>query len=45
MLILLASTANSAQVNRSRKVNPQPTPEMKKLFSSLAGDWDTQERR
>lgn len=45
LLILLASTARSAQVNKSREMNAQPTPEMKKLFSSLAGDWDTQEKR
>jgi hypothetical protein len=45
LLILLASTASSAQVNESREVNAQPTPELKKLFSSLAGDWDTQEKR
>ena len=35
----------SAQVKEIGEANVQPTPEIKRLFQALAGDWDTSEKR
>jgi hypothetical protein len=45
-LALIAFPAGlRAQVKEIGEVNVQPTPEIKRLFEALAGDWDTSEKR
>jgi hypothetical protein len=45
-LALIAFPAGPrAQLKEIGEVNVQPTPEIKKLFEALAGDWDTSEKR
>jgi hypothetical protein len=47
MALMLAAfpAAVSAQVAEIGEANVRPTPEIKKLFEALAGDWDTSEKR
>jgi hypothetical protein len=45
-LLLIACPAHlSAQVPEIGETTVQPAPEIKRLFSALAGDWDTHENR
>jgi hypothetical protein len=45
-LALIAFPAGPrAQLKEIGEVNVQPTPEIKKLFEALAGDWDTSGKR
>jgi hypothetical protein len=36
---------SSAQVKEIGEANVPPTPDIKRLFEALAGDWDTSEKR
>jgi hypothetical protein len=46
LLMLLALPGKfDAQVRDSEEKSVQPTPEMKKLYVALGGDWDTSETR
>ena len=46
LVVFIASpTRVHGQVSESAESNPQPMPEITRLFEAFAGDWDTSERR
>jgi hypothetical protein len=44
-LTLITLTSLNAQVSKPEENNLQPAPEIKKLYVTLGGDWDTHEQR
>lgn len=45
LALVLHSASDAAQVSEIGEANIKPTPEMKRLFEALAGEWDSTEKR